>query len=188
VTANGKWFVTTDNGYPGWARLVEFDATGTSQIVRFERRDGFDRLARSDDRTRMVVSGNFASNNCAHIYDSLTDIIGPCKMFSDNPRMISGVDYSGNLWVTRKYIYGREFDRLRQVDRPYFTGTGSLSPGDQYLYAWTVNGVDVVRYSDWWIEFRIPTPMLSNGRVLLTPDGQLMVGVSGGRVVAIELN
>jgi hypothetical protein len=136
----------------------------------------------------MVISGNFASNTCAHIYDSASDVIGPCKMFSENPRHISGVDYAGDMWVTMRYVYGREFDSLQKVGRLYYTGTGSLSPDDQYLYAWTVNGVDVVRFSDGWVDHRIPTLWLTNGRVHLTPDGRLVVGVAAGRVIAIELD
>lgn len=56
----------------------------------------------------------------------------------------------------------------------------------------TAGGLDVVRFADWFVERRIATSWIEQGRAFVSPDGGLFVGVGNGHglwthVVATEL-
>lgn len=175
VAANGKVMVWgTVGGVHGAKRVVEMTSSGGGQRTRADAVEagagGI--LGRSQDRGRLFFEGP-GYYPCTLVYDSRTDVFGPCFTALSFGNLSSTP--TGSRFARRYEV----FDVGEGMIRSFTVAPGSahatgLAPDGLHLYAGLTDGLAKLRVSDGEYVERIPLPEAIDGQILFAGPRRLI--------------
>jgi hypothetical protein len=184
-TANGKAMISIASGTdPG--QLVAFDLGSVTQTLRTDvgAAGAIGRaalLARTPDKTRMLVWSSSATASEGQLYFAATDSFGVSVPIPAPPvgtRSVSS-DAAASRWLVGNQLLDGALTWLRQLGASIYSGTSVLSQDGVYAYVAVPEGVAKFRTSD---GVRVELILLQSPpyELKITPDGNTLIAVGFG--------
>lgn len=187
--ANGTAMISIASAYWGAGDpglLVQLDlATGTQTLRTDVGTAGAigltPLLARTPDRTRLVVYPSRATASEAQLYQSATNAFGVSLAVPAPPVGVGSVssDAAGTRWLVGNQLLDGGLAWLRELGTGLQAGTSVLSHDGVYAYVSVPEGVAKYRTAD---GTRAELILLQEPpyRLAITPDGSTLIGVGYG--------
>jgi hypothetical protein len=177
VAANGKVLVWgTVGGVHGAKRVVEMTSSGGGQRARTDATEaGAGRiLGRSQDRNRLFYEGP-GFTPCTLVYDSRTDVFGPCFTVTTGGNLTSTP--TGSRFARGYEVFDVAEGRIRAftvAPNSVSNHTTGLAPDGLHLYAGLTDGLAKLRVSDGGYVERIALPEPIDGQILFAGPRRLI--------------